>query len=137
MDVIEKIEGYGPTVLVRLAECGEPDSHVSPGADFLAHVRDKVIDLVERYGGGERGQRADVIARHRESIQGQAAWNAKSSDPDDKWRQFVELRAYEEKIADFGTPKNNTLEGRADLALFFIGFRLASKLLAEIEEGSK
>jgi hypothetical protein len=137
MDVIEKVNGYGPTALARLAECVEPDSHVSEGADFLAHVRDKVIDLVERHVEEEGGPRAEVVARYREFIQGEAAWNGRSTDLDEKWRQFVDLRAYEENIAELGTPTNNTIEGRADLALFSIGFRLASQLVSQIEEGSK
>jgi hypothetical protein len=137
MDIIERINHYNPPALARRAECAEPASHVSDGADFLAHVRDKVVELVEQYVKEEGGQHADAVTHYREPIQDTAAVAGMSADPVEKWRQFVDLRTYEEDTAEFGTPTNNTLEGHADLALFFIGFRLASKLLTEIEEGSK
>lgn len=50
MDIIEKINHYDPPTLARLAKCAEPDSRVSEGADFLALVRDKVVDMVQELG---------------------------------------------------------------------------------------
>jgi hypothetical protein len=106
---------------------------VSEGADFLALVRDKVVDLVAQY----EEARADVVAHHRESIQSEASVAGTSADPDVKWRQFVDLHAYKEEVAEAGTPRPDTPESHAELALSYIGFRLAAALLTEIEEGSK
>jgi hypothetical protein len=128
MDITERINHYDPPTLARLAECAEPDSRVSEGADFLALVRDKVVDLVQEYG---------EVAPYREAIQDAAAEAGKSADLGVKWRQFVDLGAYKENLTEFGTPSPDTPEGHADLALFFIGFRLAKTLLDEIEEASK
>jgi hypothetical protein len=126
MDIIEKIEHYDPPTLARLAKCAEPDTRVSEGADFLALVRDKVVELVQEYG---------EVAPYREAIQDAAADIGKDAEPGVKWRRFVDLSAYKENVTEFGTPSPDTPEGHADLALFFIGFRLASALLTEIQEG--
>jgi hypothetical protein len=127
MNIIEKINHYDPPTLARLAQCAEPDSRVSEGADFLALVRDKVVDLVEWFG--------DVSTPYREAIQDAAADIGSGAEPGVKWRRFVDLSAYKENVTEFGTPSPDTPEGHADLALFFIGFRLASALLTEIQEG--
>jgi hypothetical protein len=128
MDVIERINHYDPPTLARLAQCAEPDSRVSEGADFLALVRDKVVDLVQEHG---------EVAPYREAIQDAAADIGSGAEPGVKWRRFVDLSAYKENVTEFGRPSPDTPEGHADLALFFIGFRLATALLTEIEEGSK
>jgi hypothetical protein len=127
MDIIEKINHYDPPTLARLAQCAEPDSRVSEGADFLALVRDKVVDLVQEYG--------EVSTPYREAIQDAAADIGSEAEPSVKWRRFVDLSAYKENVTEFGRPSPDTPEGHADLALFFIGFRLASALITEIEKG--
>jgi hypothetical protein len=127
MDIIEKINHYDPPTLARLAQCAEPDSRVSEGADFLALVRDKVVDLVQEYG--------EVSTPYREAIQDAAADIGSEAEPSVKWRRFVDLSAYKENVTEFGTPSPDTPEGHADLALFFIGFRLSSALITEIEKG--
>jgi hypothetical protein len=128
MDIIEQINHYDPPTLARLAQCAEPDSRVSEGADFLALVRDKVVDLVQEYG---------EVAPYREAIQDAAADIGNTAELGVKWRRFVDLSAYKENLAEAGKPSPDTPEGHADLALFFIGFRLAAALLTKIEEGSK
>jgi hypothetical protein len=126
MDPIARINYYAPPILAKLARCAEPESRVSEGADFLALVRDKVVELVEQHG---------EVAPYREAIQDAAASVGEGAEPGVKWRRFVDLSAYKENLAEAGTPSPNTPEGHADLALFFIGFRLASALLTEIEKG--
>ncbi|MFF4510616.1 hypothetical protein [Streptomyces mirabilis] len=128
MDIIERINHYDPPTLARLAQCAEPDSRVSEGADFLALVRDTVLRLVEAYG---------EVGSNREAIQDSAADIGSTAEPGVKWRRFVDLSAYKENVTEFGRPSPDTPEGHADLALFFISFRLASALITEIEEGSK
>ncbi|QBI99432.1 OCR-like antirestriction protein [Streptomyces phage Caelum] len=127
MDIIEKINHYDPPTLARLAKCAEPDSRVSEGADFLALVRDKVVDMVQELG--------ETGTPYREAIQDAAADIGSTAEPSVKWRRFVDLSAYKENVTEFGRPSPDTPEGHADLALFFIGFRLASALITEIEEG--
>jgi hypothetical protein len=127
MDIIEKINHYDPPTLARLAKCAEPDSRVSEGADFLALVRDKVVDMVQELG--------EAGTPYREAIQDAAADIGSTAEPGVKWRRFVDLSAYKENVTEFGRPSPDTPEGHADLALFFIGFRLASALITEIEEG--
>jgi hypothetical protein len=127
MDVFEKIEHYDPPTLARLAKCAEPDTRVSEGADFLALVRDTVLRLAKEYG--------EVSTPYREAIQDTAADIGSTAEPGVKWRRFVDLSAYKENVTEFGRPSPDTPEGHADLALFFIGFRLASALITEIEKG--
>lgn len=127
MNVIERINHYDPPTLARLAQCAEPDSRVSEGADFLALVRDKVVEMAEEFG--------EVSTPYREAIQDAAADIGSEAEPSVKWRRFVDLSAYKENVTEFGRPSPDTPEGHADLALFFIGFRLASALITEIEKG--
>jgi hypothetical protein len=127
MDVFEKIEHYDPPTLARLAKCAEPDTRVSEGADFLALVRDTVLRLAKEVG--------EVGTPYREAIQDTAADIGSTAEPGVKWRRFVDLSAYKENVTEFGRPSPDTPEGHADLALFFIGFRLASALITEIEKG--
>ncbi|MEU6572315.1 hypothetical protein [Streptomyces sp. NPDC046805] len=122
MNTIERINYYAPPILAQLAQCAEPDSHVSDGADFLALVRDKVVELAE-------------AGAHREDIQDAAANVGEDAEPGVKWRRFVDLSAYKENLTEAGRPIPDTPEGHADLALYFIGFRLASALLDEIQKG--
>ncbi|MFF3793755.1 hypothetical protein ACFYXW_27515 [Streptomyces sp. NPDC001981] len=137
MYIIEKIDEYPPPTLARIADCTTPDSNTGDGADFLAKVRDSVIDLIAHHMTVTESSIAEVINDFRDKIQDVASVAAISPYAPEKWRQFVDLSAYTEDISQFGTPTNDTLDGRADLMLGAIGHRLASGLLDEIKEGLK
>jgi hypothetical protein len=136
-NIIEQIEQYGPLKLARIADVTEPDSHVSDGADFLASIRDDVTEKVSYYWDGGESQLLDIVQDERERIQDEVSDSAPSVYTHEMWRQFVDLCAYREDLSDHGEPTDDTMEGRARLALSSIGFRLASALLDEIEEASK
>ncbi|UFD98006.1 hypothetical protein PQC18_gp68 [Streptomyces phage Pablito] len=137
MNPIEKIEQHSVYELATIADCGKPDSKVSLGSDFLASVRDDVLDKVNDYWDGKPSTLEDVILAQRERIQDEVSDSAPSVYTHTMWTEYVDLCAYQEDLSEFGTPTDDTMEGRARLALSAIGFRLASALLDEIEEASK
>ncbi|ATI19008.1 hypothetical protein KGG85_gp68 [Streptomyces phage Tefunt] len=137
MTPIEKINEYSPDKLARIADCTVPDTNVNEGADFLARVRDSVVGKIEAYWSGRPSELADVVRKYRERIQDKASEAAPDAFADTMWREYVDLRAYQEDLTEFGTPTDDTMEGRARLALSSIAHRLASALFDEIEEASK
>ncbi|WDS51785.1 OCR-like antirestriction protein [Streptomyces phage Triumph] len=129
--VIERIEQYDPEKLAELAGSPDiPESRVSEGADFLARVRDAVVDRVQ--AAEEEGEDLRSV---REAIQSDVSDAAPSSDIDEKWRQFVDLAAYKEDLSDHGKVKDDTPSGHADVALMAVAHRLTVALLDEILEG--
>jgi hypothetical protein len=137
MTIINGIRKYDAYHLATMAGALAPDDPDGEGATFLDRVRKDTIYAVELRSKEWELTLAEAAEEHRESIQDSVADSAPSSDPDVMWRQFVELGGYREldQLRKEGTPRNNTLEGWAELALFTIAFRLVSALLTEIQEG--
>ncbi|ATI18853.1 OCR-like antirestriction protein [Streptomyces phage Diane] len=139
MNILEEIENYGPYKLSELADCASPDSSTSEGSDFLATVRDDVIDKIQNQidWDGKLSSLSDLIALERDRIQDEASDSAPDVRTHTMWREYVDLCAYQEDLTEFGTPTDDTMEGRARLALTSIAHRLVSALLDEIEGADK
>lgn len=98
------------------ADCLTPDSLTSEGAEFLAGVRDAVLEQWD-YG---------VLAKNKEDVASEIANEAPDIHTYTKWQQFVDLGAWQEEAPD-EWPSN--LDQAASVALYMIAQRLASVLL--------
>ncbi len=120
-DRIKKIRDIGVFELSRLADCAAPDSGTSAGAAFLMHVRDAVAATLSE-------ESSDTDWR---DAQHKIADGAPDVYTDMRWREFIDLGAYQE------TPGDGDREAwaSADLteiageALSQIAYRLAGELM--------
>lgn len=115
-------EPLTPWQLARLAECFDPDSVDSPGARFLAGVRDDVNDRL----GGLNDDPSDVAAEIADS--------AVPVYTHERWRVFVDLGAWEEDPSDL-TADTSDMTQAAAICLYMIAERLAAALIAAADEG--
>lgn len=117
---IEEIKAHGPYTLAQMAETGSPDAKGSPGAIFLIDIRDAVVEAFEEDGQVD------------ERKQGEIADGAASVMTHEKWQQWVDLCGYQEDLSEFGTPTKEGIGGIADLALYYIAYRLVTALVEEL-----
>lgn len=121
--------------LAHMADCASPDAHDgigfdyeegaqdgSPGADFLRHVEDTVL---ERLDDCETDEDPDDIAW-------EVADYCVPIYTHERWRVFVDLAAWDEDPGTYGTPDDMT--DAAGVALMEIGRRLASALIEKAHE---
>lgn len=112
--------------LASLAQCLEPDSSGSPGADFLVTVRDALQQQIENAGTtGDRARDFDIL---HEIVDGCVPVYTH-----ELWKVFVDLGAYNEMIdyhAEWGD-----MTRCATAALYQIGERLAYALWGDRSEG--
>lgn len=117
--------------LASLAQCGEPDSSGSPGADFLVFVRDAVQEHIEN--AGTSGDRARDFDDLHEIVDG-----CVPVQTHEVWKAFVDLTAYNERDID-GMIEYHVGQGDmtrcATAALYQIGERLAYALWGDRSEG--
>jgi hypothetical protein len=106
--------------LARLADCTDPDTLVSPGAQFLLEVRDDVLQTFL-----EDNWSSDTYA----TVWG-IADNAVPVMTHDIARVFVDLCAYREDLDEL-SPGTNDMVKLMQLAVYQIGERLAGALLEE------
>lgn len=117
--------------LARLADVSSPDSLDSPGALFLARVRDSIVDAA-----GEVGRLVDedgcIVGDDEASdLAHEVADEAPSIYTHEVWTQFVDLCAYDEDLEDY-VDESSDMESRARVALYLIAGRLALALVDEI-----
>lgn len=103
--------------LVKLAECGTPDSATSAGALFLESVRDSLAEALEF---------DEVNDRMIHEI----ADGAPDVYTHQRWREFVDLCAYHEDIEGYMS-SDSTMTDRAGVALYQIAERLVYALVKE------
>ena len=108
---IKDISAYG---LAGMADCGTPDSKVSPGAEMLTHVRDAIVEAWEK-GTCDGRLISETVA------------DAPDVMTHPMWLQFVDLLAYQE----VGMPESD-LDETARWALTQIADRLANALHDEL-----
>jgi hypothetical protein len=84
--------GLSPYELARIAECAEPDSKDSPGAEFLRGIADAVAEVDQ-----PKDDAIDTIAYDIANAAVEALPYSY-----DLWRTFIDLGAYRERdgIAD-------------------------------------
>jgi hypothetical protein len=106
--------------LARIADCGDPDTLDSAGAEFLKDVRDDVVQTFL-----EDNWSADTYA---------TVWGIADSNvpvmTHDIAKAFVDLCAYREDISDYFDYEGDTVK-LMQVALYVIGERLASALLEQ------
>lgn len=107
--------------LARLADCDDPDTLESPGAQFLLEVRDDVLQTFL-----EDNWSSDTYA----TVWG-IADNAVPVMTHDIARVFVDLCAYREDLSDRVTDSGHDMVQLMQLAVYQIGERLAGALLEE------
>jgi hypothetical protein len=96
--------------LASLANCGEPDNSASPGAMFLAHVRDAFTDARER---GETDPDGDWLHELADS--------AVPVYTHSRWLTFVDLNGWEVDASDFGDDVSaDALTEHAGVVLYVI-----------------
>jgi hypothetical protein len=108
--------------LARLAECSDPDSDTSPGAQFLNRVESDVLERIEDNDGEWDDDYAHEIAD-----------NAVPVYTYTMWQTFVDLGAWEEDPSDLGYDEGDMAKGAA-VCLYMIANRLAYALATEYEE---
>lgn len=114
-------------ILADMAQCETPDAHGSPGAKFLISVRDEVVRAIE-----DRRITLDDFDDHGQSHS--IADDAPSIYTHERWRQFVDLGAYQEEPEfDDAWPKD--LNQAAAVALYQIADRLTRELCQAWREG--
>lgn len=112
-----------------MADCGDPDSCESAGMDFLTSVRNATVEGIE-------DGTFDPADGDRDNYDGEVhtiADNAPSIYTHTKWRQFVDLCAYQEEpeSGEWGSDLDNA----ASVALYQIAERLVYAILQEWREG--
>lgn len=103
--------------LARLAECGTPDSKVSPGAEMLMYVRDAIVEAWEKDELDER-------------FINETVGDAPDTMTHLMWLQFVDLLAYQEE--DVAPSVQLSMDDAARRALTQIADRLANRLRDEL-----
>lgn len=106
--------------LARLAECLDPDSSSTPGADFLRGIREACSAAIEE-------GYADEDSAHEIADSAVPIYTHK------RWGAFVDIGAYEEDPSELGADASD-LTAAAGVCLYLVAHRLASRLLEEAEE---
>lgn len=112
--------------LSRMAGCYDPDSLVSPGAEFLLRIEaDTVVAIEEAEPSDDNSDIAHQVADTAVPI-----------GTFDKWRTFVDLGAWEQDVSDYinwqsDDPNGTDMTTQATVALYVIGNQLASALIEQ------
>jgi hypothetical protein len=117
--------------LARMAECSDPDTDSSPGADFLRAIESSVKEALNLEGYDE----IVPVPMPEDWAMDQANEVADLCIPvytHNLWVTFVDLAAYSEDVSDYtGTIAVGTPEQLPNLALYMIGERLALALFED------
>jgi hypothetical protein len=118
--------------LANMADVSSPDSLESAGAEFLAHVRNSVIESLE-YAASEHPDYdvLDLTASIRDDSH-EIADGAPSTYTYTRFQQFVDLAAWQEDISEL-TDGSTDMEAMAGIALYIIAERLVNALLDALE----
>lgn len=133
MTTLDDIRAMSANELAHLAECGSPDSPTSPGAAFLASVRDSLVENIEK-GYLDPDDPSDLVH--------EIADDAPDVYTHTRWLEFVDLAAYQEYPTEFepGGPDLKDPDYLFDLpgrCLYVIADRLCHALLDGLaSEGS-
>ena len=117
----DELNALSAYALARLADCNDPDTLDSDGAEFLKSIRDDVVETFENDNWS-----ADTYA----TIWGIADSNVPVMTHDIA-KAFVDLCAYNEDVSDYVTDGGTDLVRNMKVALYVIGERLAGALLEE------
>ena len=109
------------------ADCSSPDAPDSAGADFLIHVRNDTLELLESVGDDLDPETID----HDGSVH-EIADGAPNVYTTRRWSQFLDLEAYNEEPELGQWP--DSLNDAAGIALYQIAERLAWAIIRDVHE---
>ncbi len=123
--------------LASMAECGTPESSVSPGADFLRHVQ---TDVQERVEWEIEQNHAETIEEACDSLRDNGGLSeiADSAVPiytHTLWATFVDLAAYQEDPSELGADSPD-MQQSAGICLYLIAERLAYALAEDMKDNA-
>lgn len=124
---LDEMRDASAYMLAEMASCESPDSHGSPGAKFLDSIRDEVIRAIE-----DRRITLDDFDDHGQSHS--IADDAPSIYTHERWRQFIDLGAYNEE-PEYDDAWPTDLNQAAAVALYQIADRLTRELCQAWREG--
>lgn len=124
---IDEMKDASAYILADMAQCESPDTNGSPGAKFLISVRDEVVRAIE-----DRRITLEDFDDHGQCHS--IADDAPSIWTNERWRQFVDLGAYNEE-PEFDDAWPTDLNQTAAVALYQIADRLTSELCRAWREG--
>jgi hypothetical protein len=125
-DMTNKTDERTIYALARLADCHDPDTAESPGAQFLRSVETYTEERV--HWEKDNDEETDVSDLAHEI--------ADATIPvytGELWATFVDLQAWDEDISDYGDFEGD-IEQVARWAVYGIGRRLAEALIEELRE---
>lgn len=124
MSKLAEIKDLNAYQLQGIAECGDPDGQESEGALFLLRVRDAVVEKWEyAQANGEEVEPSDLAH--------EVADDAPSVYTHTRWKQFVDLAAYQEEPETSDEWPNDLTEAAA-VALYQIAERLALAIIEDL-----
>ena len=110
-------------VLASMAECSTPDSHESPGAEFLVATVAALAESVRWDAGNDGGQDiGDMIA--------EVADGAVPIYTHQMWQTFIDLGAYDQDISAL-VDASADMHQEARLALYVIAECLCQAVITE------
>ncbi len=101
--------------LARLADCADPDSLESPGAEWLKMVASSADDIEDPETIGEVADSCVPVYTHN------------------RWQVFVDLAAYQEDPTDLGADAEDMTQC-AGVCLYLIAERLLGALATEADD---
>lgn len=126
-----------PWQLADMADCATPDSDTSDGAQMLARVAEDIASLIVDMAD----DLADVdVTEWPDTLDYAGAVHGITDAAPDiytsgKWRQFVDLAAWQEDpVGEYGPDVAKDLDQLASIALYMIAERCAWAVVAEIGE---
>ena len=108
--------------LARLAECADPDSDTSPGADFLNNVETDTLERIIDNDGEWDDDMAHEIADGAVPVYTYT-----------RWQTFTDLAAWDEDPSEMGACDDGDMTQMAAVCLYMIAERLARAIADEYE----
>jgi len=124
------VRALSPYELASRADVASPDHLTSPGAAYLASIRDALAEALEHEATTHGTSLADAI---RDGAASDAADGAALVYTADIWATFVDLAAYAVDTTDYG-PAPEDMTAAASLALHALAQRLVSALVGDLED---
>ena len=124
--LLEEVNGMTANALARDAECYSPDGPGSPGAAFLARVRDDMVEQIESADDGSG------YLRNMNDAMSEVADSAVPTYTSDLWETFADLGAWTEDPSELGADCSDMGQA-ARTCLFLIAERLAGAIVIDVE----
>ena len=128
-ETLETIKAMHPYTLVRLADVMDPNEETSPGARWLASVRDTLVEAVE-YAEGDLSALEDRVH--------EIADGAVEVYTGARWEVFTDLGMWHVDIAEVSTDAGAADMTRlAGLVQYVAAETLVQALLGELQEATE